>query len=302
MDAEMREKTGQKAVILSVSGKIALTIFNFIVGILSGSTALIVESAHTFSDIMTSAIAFIGFKIGLRPPDKEHPYGHGRAEPLMGLAIVLFLIIIAYEIFSEVYTKVTLGVSLTPPSYLAAVMALVGVGANFALTSYSMKVGKKVNSPAIIADANHQKVDIFACVAILVGVIGAKMGFPILDPIVAFFIGLMVLKTALDVFKDNIDNIMGKIPSEKLLTDVKSAALSVVGVYDAHDIRINYMGPCASAELHIEVGGDLALREAHKLSHKVEKNIIENVDVVTLAIVHVCPVGEDEVVVSKNDA
>ena len=292
LDAEIREKTGQKAVLLSVGGKLALTVFNFLVGIISGSTALVVESAHTFSDILTSAIAFLGFKIGLKPPDREHPYGHGRAEPLMGLAIVFFLVVVAFEIFSQVYTKIRVP-TLTSPSYLAVVMAAAGIGVNFALTSYSMKVGRKINSPAIVADANHQKVDIFACTAILVGVLGSKMGFPILDPIVAFFIGIMILKTAWDVFKENVDIIMGKVPSEKILTDIKSAAVSVPGVYGAHNIRINYMGPCASTELHIEVGGDIELREAHRLSDEVEKNIVESVDVVTLATVHVCPVGED---------
>lgn len=294
MDAETKKRIGQRAVIVSVSGKITLTIFNFIIGIISGSTALVVESAHTFSDIMTSAIAFIGFRIGLKPPDNEHPYGHGKAEPLMGLAIVIFLFIVAYEIFSQAYIKMTMGVALTPPSILAAIMAIIGIGTNYILTSYSMKIGKEINSPAIIADANHQKVDIFACVAILIGIIGARMGFPILDPIVALFIGILVIKTAIEVLKDNVDNIMGKVPSEKLFNTIKSAALSVKGVYGAHDIKINYMGPYASAELHVLVKSDLNIKEAHKIAHIVEKTILNQVDVVTIAIVHVCPIDEEE--------
>ena len=210
MNGEIKGKIGQRAVIFSVSGKMTLTILNFIVGIISGSTALIAESAHTFSDILTSTIAFIGFKIGLKPADKEHPYGHGKAEPLAGLLIVIFLIIIAYEIFSEVYQKLTLGAALTPPGIIAAVMALVGVGVNYAMTSYSMKIGKKINSPAIIADANHQKVDIFACIAIFIGIIGSRMGMPILDPLVGGFVGVLILKTAFDVACENIDHIWVK--------------------------------------------------------------------------------------------
>src|ERR1700690_1045264 len=105
VDGEVRNKIGQKAVTVSVTGKIILTILNFIIGTLSGSTALVAESAHTFSDIFTSAIAFIGFKIGLKPADKDHPYGHGKAEPLAGLLIVIFLVVISYEIFLEVDRK-----------------------------------------------------------------------------------------------------------------------------------------------------------------------------------------------------
>ncbi len=100
-----REKTGRKAVTVAISGNILLTIFNFLVGTFSGSTALVAESAHTLSDVLTSIITAIGFKIGLKPPDSLHPYGHGRAEPLVGLVIVVFLVIIAYEILSEVYKK-----------------------------------------------------------------------------------------------------------------------------------------------------------------------------------------------------
>ncbi|HEX3014129.1 MAG TPA: cation diffusion facilitator family transporter, partial [Methanobacterium sp.] len=85
MEIEDRKKMGRRAVLVAITGNVGLTIFNFIVGIFSGSSALIAESAHTFSDILTSMITFIGFRISLKPPDRQHPYGHGRAEPLVGL-------------------------------------------------------------------------------------------------------------------------------------------------------------------------------------------------------------------------
>ena len=174
VDREIRDKIGKKAVTYSVSGKSILTVLNFIISTISGSTALVAESAHTFSDIFTSAIAFIGFKIGLKPADKDHPYGHGKAEPLAGLLIVIFLMIISYEIFLEVFHKLALRSSLSPPGAIAAVMALIGIGANFAMSSYSLKMGKKISSPAIIADSKHQKVDIYACAAVFIGILGSK--------------------------------------------------------------------------------------------------------------------------------
>ena len=122
MDVEERKRIGKRAVSVAISGNILLTVLNFVVGILSGSMALVAESAHTFSDVLTSIITSIGFKIGLKPPDSKHPYGHGRAEPLAGLIIVLFLGIIAYEILSEVYRKLVLGAALNPPEMTAAVM------------------------------------------------------------------------------------------------------------------------------------------------------------------------------------
>ena len=292
MDADEREKSGRKAIIVGISGNAILVIFNFIVGTLSGSTALIAESAHTFSDILDSSIAFIGFKIGLKPPDIEHPYGYGRAESLAGLITVIFLLIIAFEILSEVYQKLLLGGGLAPPGWTAAIMALVGIIINFTMTNYMTKTGRKINSPAIIADAKHQRVDIFTCIAIFAGVVGSQLGMPILDPLVALFIVVLVLKTAFDVAKDNVNNILGKIPSEVILNDIKAAALSVNGTSGIHDIKVNYTGPYASVDLHIEVDPALSLIEAHEISTQVEKSIIGLVDIVTIVNVHVCITGE----------
>ncbi|EKF84740.1 cation diffusion facilitator family transporter [Methanobacterium formicicum DSM 3637] len=284
-----RENIGRKASMVAISGNILLTIFNFIVGTLSGSTALVAEAAHTLSDVITSILAFVGFKIGMKPADRDHQYGHGRAEPIAGLIIVVFLVVVAYEILSDVYVKLLMNESLQAPDWTAAGMAVIGMIVNYAMTTYLIRSGKKINSPALIADGQHQKVDIFSCGAVLVGVIGAQMGFTLLDPIVAMFIAIMVLRTAFVVARDNINTIMGKLPSEEILEEIRAAAMSVEEVKGVHDLRVNNMGPYASAELHIELDGDLKLRESHEISHKVEKQVINNVGPIKMAIVHTCP-------------
>jgi cation diffusion facilitator family transporter len=293
LDENTRKKTGRKAVTVAISGNILLTLFNFIVGTLSGSTALVAEAAHTLSDVMTSIITAVGFRIGLKPPDSEHPYGHGRAEPLVGLVIVVFLVFIAYEIISEAYSKLLLMGSLAPPDWTAALMAIIGIAVNITMTRYMMNVGKKINSPAIIADAQHQNVDVFSCAAIVVGVAGSNLGLVILDPLVAVLIAVLVLKTAYTVGKENIDNLMGKIPSKDLIVDITRACNSVEGVRGIHNVKVNYMGPNASVDMHIYVDPDISLREGHKLAHMVENCVIDRVDVVSIVYVHVDPEGED---------
>lgn len=303
MDSELRNKTGRKAVVVAISGNILLTIFNFIVGTLSGSTALVAEAAHTLSDVLTSIITAIGFRIGLKPPDSEHPYGHGRAEPLVGLVIVVFLVFIAYEILSEAYNKLLLMGALTPPDWTAAIMALIGIGVNLSMTTYMMRIGKKINSPAIMADAQHQKVDIFSCAAIVVGVIGSNFGLLILDPLVAVLIAVLVLKTAFDIGRENINNLMGKVPSKELIVHIINAGMEVDGARGVHDVKVNYMGPTASVDLHVDVNPDLTLRNAHKIAHQVEKSVVEKVDIISIVNVHVCPEGEDDTCLddSTND-
>jgi cation diffusion facilitator family transporter len=288
-----REITGRNASAVAILGNIFLTVFNFSIGIISGSSALVAESAHTLSDVLTSIVAFVGFKIGMKPADDDHQYGHGRAEPLVGLVIVVFLLIVAYEILSGVYVKFTSGTVLVPPERIAAVMAIIGIFVNLIMTIYLLRAGKKINSPAIIADGQHQKVDIFSCVAILIGVIGSQFGYPFLDPLVAVFIAVIIIKTAFGLTHDNVNILMGKVPSETILDEVKSAAIKVKDVKGVHSVKINPMGPYSSAELHIEVDGDLKLKNAHEIAHNVEKQIINDVFAIKMAIIHVCPFEEE---------
>ena len=296
-----RQKIGRNASAVAISGNTFLTIFNLIIGLISGSSALVAESAHTLSDVLTSIIAYIGFKIGMKPADEDHQYGHGRAEPLVGLVIVVFLVVVAYEILSGVYIKLTSTTPLAPPELIAALMAFIGIFINLAMTTYLIRAGKKINSPAIIADGQHQKVDIFSCIAILIGVIGAQLGFPILDPLVAIFIAVIVIKTALELARDNVNIIMGKVPSDTILDEVKSAAKKVDNVKGVHSVKINPMGPYSSAELHIEVDGDLKLKDAHEIAHNVEKRIINDVSVIKMAIIHVCPFEEECATTEKDN-
>jgi cation diffusion facilitator family transporter len=284
-----REKIGKKASYVAIFGNIFLTIFNITVGLLSGSTALVAEGFHTLSDVITSIIAFVGFKIGMRPADEDHPYGHGKAEALVGLIIVVFLVIVAYEIISGVYTKIALGEVITPPDKIAAIMALIGIFINYTMTTYLIRTGKKINSPALIADGNHQKVDIFSCIAILIGVIGSQLGYPILDPLVGVIIALIIIYTAFHMGKDNVNIIMGKVSSSKIINDVKISALDLECVKGVHDIKINNMGPYVSVELHIELNKDLKLEKAHEIAHDVEQKIINGIASVKMVNVHSCP-------------
>ena len=292
-----REKVGKQASYVAIFGNIFLTTFNLIVGVFSGSSALIAEGFHTLSDVITSVLAFVGFKIGMKPADEDHQYGHGRAEPIAGLIIVVFLLIVAYEIISEAYAKIVLGGEVIPPSMIAAVMAAIGIGINYTMSSYLIRSGDKINSPALIADGKHQRVDIFSCISVLIGVIGSQFGIPILDTLVSVFIALVILNTAFHIAKDNINTLMGKVPSKKLIGDVKKAALLSDCVKGVHDVKVNNMGPYVSVELHVELNKELKLEKSHKIAHEVEQNVINNVEPVKMVSVHTCPT---EVVCKKK--
>ena len=286
-----RYEGGKKASIIAIVANCFLTVLNMIVGVMSGSYALISEGAHTLSDVATSVIAFIGFKIGQKPADEDHPLGHGRAEAISGLIIVLFLALVAYEIITGAIAKIINPSLVTVPDIYAAIMAIFGIFINYGISSYIIRIGKQINSPAIVADGKHQRTDIFSSIAVLFGVIAANMGYPILDPIVGFIIGVLILKTAFEIGKENIDNIMGKIPSEELISEIERIANNTKGAHNAHNIKVDYMGAYATVTLHIKVKGDMTVDDAHKIIHVVQNNIVNEIPIIKSATVHACPLG-----------
>ena len=288
---EFRNKAGRKASFIAITANCILTVLNIAVGIMSGSYALISEGAHTLSDVATSVIAYAGFKIGQKPADDEHPIGHGRAEAISGLVIVVFLAMVAYEIITGAFDKILHPELITIPDFYAALMAVFGIFVNFAISEYIIRIGKEIRSPAIVADGKHQKTDIFSSVAILVGVVVSNMGYPILDPIIGLVIGLLIIKTAYGIAKENIDNIMGKVPSPELINRIREVANQTPYAQNAHNIKVNYLGSYATAYLHIELDGNMSLDESHKIVHTVENNILENIPEIKSVMVHACPIG-----------
>ena len=279
MKRENREKLGKRAVYVAIIGNVFLTIFNIAVGIMAGSYAFISEGAHTISDITTSIIAYIGFKIGSKPADYEHPLGHGRAESIAGLVIVVFLAIIAYEIITGAIDRLFFGGTTTVPDPLAVVMGIIGVIVNFLMSQYIIKLGERANSPAIIADGQHQRVDILSSMAILFGVLISQYGYPQLDPFIGLIIGLLIVKTAIEVAR------------EDLVNEIIDVSNSVDKVCGTHDVRVNYLGSYATVSLHIELPPEMSLYESHKIVHLVQNKIVDEIDVVHGVTAHACPCG-----------
>ena len=133
---EFRKKGGKKAATVAITANCILTVLNVAVGLISGSYALVSEGAHTLSDVITSIIAYVGFYIGQKPADSEHPIGHGRAEAISGLIIMIFLVVVAWEIMQGAFVKILNPSSITVPETLAAIMATLGIFVNLGVSNY----------------------------------------------------------------------------------------------------------------------------------------------------------------------
>jgi len=293
MSDDFRSKGGKKATLVAVIANCFLTVLNISVGFMSGSSALISEGAHTLTDIITTIVAYAGFHYSQKPADLEHPIGYGRVEALSGLFIVLFLAVISWEIFEKAVKQILFNQALTVPDVYVALMAFVGIFVNYIVSSYIIRMGKQINSPAIVADGQHQRTDIFSSVAVLIGVIVSNMGYPILDPIVAIFIGFLILRLAIKLFIINFNYLVGKVPSKEFIDEIKDIANSVPNAQNAHEVKVDYMGNYAVVALHIQVDGDLTVNESHKIAHEVQDKLREEKSEIRYVIVHTCPIGLD---------
>ena len=147
--------------------------------------------------------------------------------------------------------------------------------------------------PAIIADGQHQRADVFTSVAILIGVLVSNMGYPILDPILAIIIGLIIIRTAIKIFIENVNHIVGRIPSEDFIEQIKDVANSVPQAQNAHAVKINNMGSYSTVSLHISLDEDTVLKESHKIAHDVQDKIMTEIPEIKYVTVHTCPLGEE---------
>ena len=299
---EKRNKAGKKASTVAIVSNSILTVLNIVVGLMGGSYALFAEGMHTFTDIVTSIIAYAGFKISQKPADEMFPEGYGRAEALSGLIIVIFLTFVSFEIMDMANHKLQNPSSIVVPDNYVVVMAVLGIFLNFVISRYVIKIGKEINSPAIEADGRHQRTDIYTSIAILLGVVVAKMGFPMLDPIIGFIIGILILKTAYDIGRKNILYIMGFVPENKeIISKIEAIVDNTPGARNAHNIKIDNFASYLIVALHVQVDDDLTVKEAQIISCRVEQNILKLPEI-RFVLVKPCPFSEnhDRICEDKN--
>ncbi|MBO8175163.1 MAG: cation transporter [Thermococcus sp.] len=274
-----------KPIFVSVIGNILLAIIKIAVGLAYSSLALISDGIHSLSDVITSIIGFVGIKIASKPPDKSHPFGHSRFEPLFAFFIGLALFLVAYEIARDSIGRLLAGTSIEVNSIMLGV-AVISILVKEAMTQYTLWIGKKLNNQILIADAYHHRSDVLSTIAVLFGLLAEKFGFKYGDSFAGFIVALFIGKVAIEIILQNVNYLTGTSPPFEVCEKIKETALSVKNVVGVHDLRAHYVGPKLHVELHIEVPPNLTLKEAHDISEEVKKRI-EELEEVERAFVHV---------------
>jgi cation diffusion facilitator family transporter len=270
------------------------TALQFAAGILAGSAAMISSAIHTLSDLLTTFIVIIGVNMAGQKSDKKHPYGHERFECVASIILALILGLVGAGIGWEGVSSIKGGeyASKIPGlsgGSLALAVALATIAVKEWMYWYTRAAAKKTRSGALMADAWHHRSDSLATAGAFAGILGAMLGFPILDPIASIVICLFILKAAYDVFTDAINKMIDQSCDDQTVSELKDLAMSVPGVKAVDDIRTRIFGSKMFVDIEIAADKDLPLMQAHKIAENVHDGVEKKFPSVKHCMVHVNP-------------
>lgn len=259
----------------SIIGNAVLALLKFTVGLATGSVSLLANAVHTASDILTSVVVIIGFKISSKGPDRKHPYGHGRVEYLIGLTVALALIAVGIGFIYDAYRRLAGGITMQP-SLVAIIVALGSILLKELMYRFAGGLGRLISSEALLADAWHHRSDALTSVLVLVAVCGGYFRVNWIDPVSAFFVAGFIIYTGGEIAYQAGDKLIGVSPPPDLLGNLEKEALAVEGVLDVHDLEVHDYGIYKAVTLHIRVADSTSLHRAHQIAHLVQERLEEN--------------------------
>lgn len=262
---------------VSIVGNTVLFIVKIILGLIANSISLIADSVHTLSDVLTSVVVLVGFKVSGKPADEEHPFGHGRMESIATLIIAVLLLVIGFN-FCSVSIKRLIHPPVVVGTFFTAWVMVISAVAKEWMARFSFNLGKKIESSALVADAWHHRSDAFASVLVAIAIIAAHFGYFRLDAVFGIMISLLILWVGFRLLKTSASYLIGEIPRGEFIEKIHGLALEIPGIKGAHDILVHNYGEKNIISLHIEVAKDLSLEQAHSLASTVENKIANSLD------------------------
>lgn len=285
----VRAKYGYLEGTVSIIGNTLLFVLKLFLGIFINSIALIADAFHTLSDSGTSGVVILGFKMAKKPPDKEHPFGHGRVEYIATLIVAILLILIGLGFIQQSIERfLNLGEFVNSDyALIIGVIIIISAVIKELLAQFSTSLGKKIKSDVLIADAWHHRSDAIASVAVGLGIIGANYGFPLLDPIFGIIVSMIIIYVGIDLIRNSSNLLIGNAPDEEIVRKIKNIVGSIEDVKGIDEISMHDYGITKVVSLQVKVENDLKLDEAHEIADRIENNIKNNMNFST--IIHLEP-------------
>ena len=288
MTHSTREQIGNRTILITVVMNIFLSLIKLLAGFIGHSTSMISDGVHSLSDVISSIGVFIGLRISQKPADIDHPYGHEKFEAVLSkiLAFILFLtgLSIGYSAIETIVSS-----SYIIPKMMTIWAALLSIGVKEWMYHYTIRQAKKIESTALAADAWHHRSDSLSSIGALIGIIGARLGFPILDPLAALVITLIILKVAIEIFVEATNQVIDKAASPELVNEIIQQIQSVNGVLAIDSLKTRVHSNRIYVDLEISVEATLSLIEAHTIAEADHYQLEQNIHKIKHCTVHVNP-------------
>jgi len=295
MTVDQRTKKIKKASWAGIAGNGILAVLKIGFGTIGGSAALVGAGIDTATDIVSSIVTLFTADIADKPPDKRHPYGHGRAEAIAAKLLSFIIMMAGLQLLISTVLNLFNGEEKMMPRIYTVYISIGAIGAKFILYLYKIKIGRDVNSQMVIADALNMRADIVLSASVLAGLLITYFtGLPIIDSIIAVGVSIWILRNGISIFMESNDELMEGSGDPELYTRVFDALKKVDGISNPHRVRIRKINTMYVIDLDIEVNGNLTVAEGHDLAKQAEEKLRSSIDDLYDVIVHVEPGGNFE--------
>lgn len=285
------QETANKVAITTIAANMLLSIIKLLAGFFAHSSAMISDAVHSASDVFSTFIVMIGIKLAAKESDKDHPYGHERLECEAAIILAMVLFATGCGIGAGALRNILRGnyEGLTIPGFLALAAAIISIAAKEGMYWYTRFYAKKIDSSALMADAWHHRSDAFSSIGALIGIVGARIGYPIMDSIASLVIFGFIAKAAYDIFKDAMDKMVDHSCDEETEYQIRDCVLKNKEVLGIDLLQTRMFGNRIYVDLEIRVDAGSSLQEAHAIAESVHDEIERNFSKVKHIMVHVNP-------------
>ncbi|MBJ9952428.1 MULTISPECIES: cation diffusion facilitator family transporter [unclassified Acinetobacter] len=289
IDFESRAKAASKSTWVSVCVNIFLSIGQILIGIFSKSQGLVADGIHTLSDLVADFIVLVANRHSQKAPDDTHPYGYLRFENAASFILGLILLFVGIGMLWTSIHKILHPEQIPKVHSVALWIAIVALIFKELLFRYMLSIAKKVKSSLLISNAWHARSDAASSFVVALGIIGNLVGYPILDPIAALVVGLMITKMGFEFSWTALHDLMDKSANEDEIAEIRETLLKKEGILGLHQLRTRKMGDMTIVDVHLEVSGEQSVKEGHRIAVEARNEVLKNHNVIDI-VTHIDPI------------
>jgi cation diffusion facilitator family transporter len=284
-----KQSAAKKSTLVSVAVNLTLTVSQVFAGLLSGSQGLIADGIHSLTDLIADFVVLFANHHSAKDADEDHHYGHQRYETAASLFLGISLLVVALGMLWSAGHKIVNPIAASQISILALYVALGSLVAKELLFRYMLAVARRVRSSMLVANAWHARSDAASSLVVSVGIVGALLGFPILDSVGALIVGLMIIRTGWSFSWDALNDLMDRAVSEEEHQHIEKIILSTEGVLGCHDLRTRKMGDMILVDVHIEVDANATVQVGHDIALTAANQVKAELPVLNV-MTHIDPI------------